>query len=154
MESIHVREVDFTDIEIIFEWANDPETRQNSHSTDAIEWAEHKKWFSESLRNSNRCLLMCCLADSSVKVGLVRFDIDNESASISYTIAPAMRKKGLAKVCLNYAIQCFKEQNAAIARINAEIKSTNVASQKAMEGVGFEFIRDEGEIGFYSLTFD
>ena len=142
MESPSVRFADGGDSKDIFAWRNDELARQMSHTTDVVEWEGHSKWFASSLSNANRCLLICYLADSEDKVGVVRFDIEGDAALISINLAPTMRGKGFAKRCLKKAVDFFKENNPGIRQINAEIKSVNVASHKSFEGAGFVFERE------------
>ena len=42
---IYLREATIEDRDLLYEWANDPETRRASFNTDRINYEEHCRWF-------------------------------------------------------------------------------------------------------------
>ncbi len=137
--SIIVRLAEECDSREIFEWRNDEHTRQMFHSSEKVEWSRHTKWFEATLNNDKRLLLIAAISESEskIKVGVVRFDIEEDGVAVSINISPLMRGKGMAKECLAKALQYFSKLYPNQKNIEAEIKSVNVASQKIFEGVGF-----------------
>ena len=148
----NVRKAKESDSKDIFSWRNDEFTRQMSHKTDLVDWDDHSVWFVSSLANPNRLLVICEDEDSHEKVAIVRFDVEGQRAHISINLSPRMRGKKKAKGCLRDAISIFKTTYLKVQFIDAEIKSVNVASQKAFLSVGFVFVKEEEEVLFYEYV--
>lgn len=108
-----------------------------SHSSAPIPYAQHQAWFEAALSNSNRRLVM---ADTSVPVGVVRFDRDGNHAVVSINIAPEMRGRGLgAKMLLS--TDSFVD-DWGVTELIAEIKPSNLASLKIFERAGYRLPND------------
>ena len=150
--TVKVREAVLDDIEDLYIWRNHETTRPMLHNTEAIEWEEHSKWYSEALQNPDRCSLICYLEDSGIKIGSVSFDIQAETALISIIINPKMRGKKLSTTCLVEAIGTFRLRYPIIKVLNAEIKCINDAGKKTFSNVGFRLKQIEDNIGFYLLA--
>ena len=133
----------------IFDWRNDALTRQMYHNTDYVEWSIHSNWFSSSLTNENRLLIMCEKKETLEKIAIVRFDVDEGRALVSINLNPNQRGKGLAKICLANSIDYFSKYFSDINKIVAEIKKENIASGKTFLGIGFEKYNMENEVSFY-----
>lgn len=123
-----------------------------------VEWEAHESWFHASLLNPNRLLLMCFNEKIDENVGVVRFDfeanVDSEkgrAALISINLAPSMRGKGLSKPCLTAALAFLTQHYPSYQCVLAEIKSSNSASRKSFEGVGFKCLREEDGVGYFEL---
>lgn len=126
----------------VFEWANDPETRQASFRSEPIPFAEHRRWYAESLSGDRRILRIAEL--EGTPVGLVRFDRDAEdsgTAEIGINIAPEHRGRRLAAPILAVA----RSDAAALGfrLLVARIKSGNRRSVRAFERAQFTFVRAE-----------
>lgn len=145
----NIRRVNESDNKEIFDWRNDELTRQMSHTTDLVEWDEHNTWFTASLTQQNRLLVMCEDESLNAKVAVVRFDIEADRALISINLSPTMRGKGRAKDCLRDAIAFFKTIYTSVRFIDAEIKRTNITSQHSFMGVGFVLVRQDTDVFFY-----
>ena len=145
----NIRKANKTDSREIFDWRNDQLTRQMSHTSDVVEWEGHNNWFSTSITNQNRLLLICEEDTTTEKVAVVMFDIENDRALISINLSPKMRGKGKAKGCLRDAIEFFKNAYPKVGLIDAEIKSANIASQRSFAGVGFAIVREEVNLLFF-----
>lgn len=132
----------------IFEWRNNSLTLTMSHSSDRVEWEEHCKWFESTLINPNRFLLIC--EDKlKAKIAVVRFDLENDIATVSMNLSPYQRGKGYAKPCLNSSIEFIANKVKSLSAFLAEIKTTNLPSQKSFIGVGFELYKEANGVGFY-----
>ena len=59
MKEIKIRSAEENDSKDIFEWRNDELTLQMSHTSEIIEWENHSRWYSNSLKSENRILLIC-----------------------------------------------------------------------------------------------
>lgn len=153
-DPIVVRRATETDSRVIFGWRNDETTRFMSHTTDVVEWEQHSEWYEATLKNQNRCLLMCSIITTNEQVAVARFDLDGEVAVISINVSPFMRGKGLSKVCLRAVIAYFLSIYKSVSCIEAEIKSINIASQKAFEGAGFCFQKENDGTQVYKYLVD
>ncbi len=148
----NIRIANRSDIKDIFDWANDENTRQMSHTTDLVDWDEHNVWFNSSLIDPSRLLLICEDENLKKKIAVVRFDVDGERAVVSINVSPNMRGKGKAKECLKDAISSFKTIFSSVRFIDAEIKSLNVASKRSFVAVGFEFVKKDSDLLFYEYA--
>ena len=152
-KDIKIRIAKKNDIKDIFEWRNDELTRQMSHSSEVVDWENHRKWFLNSLNLKSRILLICEDIHNN-KIAVIRFDISKLSSVISINLNPTQRSKGLAKSCLVKSIEFFSREYSEIKRLVAEIKENNIASQKTFMGIGFKKFYLEDNVGFYQKTLD
>ena len=95
---MQVRPATMGDAGLLHQWANDPDTRKWSFTTDPIPWDVHMSWLERVLREG----VLLIGEDESGPVGSVRFDADGE---VSITVAPARRGHGLARPMLDSALQ-------------------------------------------------
>ena len=146
---INVRRAHENDSSDVFKWRNDEITQKMSHTKEAVEWEGHSKWFTTSLTNESRLLVMCEESNSSSNVAIVRFDVENFRALISINLSPRMRGRGLAKTCLNSGVNFFKTEFPQINYIDAEIESINLFSRRAFESVDFQLIKETNGVLYY-----
>ena len=144
-----VRKVNDRDSKFIFDWRNDDLTRKMFRTSELVQYEGHCKWFAATLKNANRCLLMCERKDGE-PIAVVRFDIEGQSAELSINLSPLERGKGLAPKCLALAKDYFEKQYPFVSELIAEIKTLNLASRKSFEKVGFMI--DKEEEGFWHLS--
>lgn len=64
------------DREMIFRWRNDPFIRAHGSSNREVTWAEHARWFEETLAESGRKVYV--VLRRNVPIGQVRFDYQND----------------------------------------------------------------------------
>jgi len=117
------------DAERLFAWRNDALTRQNSRNTDEVPWDTHVSWLLDSLAREDRLLLIG--EYEGVAMGTVRFGRRGSHQEASWTAAPEMRCKGLAKQMVVTACRLIP------ANIVAEIRVDNAPSIKISEACGF-----------------
>lgn len=144
------RKVNSDDMDLIYEWANDPVTRQNSYSTDEITYQEHKAWFGRKLSDDGCHFLL--FTDNNDEIGFVRFDEDEDDKwIISINVAPEHRGKKYSTEMLEQGVQYIKGVNRE--PIKAYIKDSNKASIKTFEKAGFEFEKELDYKGYKSYLF-
>ena len=51
MSKVTFRKANLSDINLYFNWLNDPEVRAKSFDCSIIKWEEHVKWFTEKISN-------------------------------------------------------------------------------------------------------
>lgn len=133
--SRYLRKVTKEDCDLLFEWANDSETRKNSFATEKIRKEEHIKWFERLLEDTHRAQYI--YMDDEEPIGQVRIDIYDSVAEISYSICSAKRGighgKNLLKLLYNQVFCDFPE----VKKLIGKVKSENIASQKVFLDVGY-----------------
>ena len=120
---------------MIWEWANDPETRSASFSTRPIPWENHVAWFSQKLKDPG-CLFYLALDAKSTPIGQIRFQVDNNDAVISISLDSKQRGYGYgSKVIWLGAQQVF--DRTTVNSIHAYIRQDNEVSIRAFSKAGF-----------------
>jgi UDP-2,4-diacetamido-2,4,6-trideoxy-beta-L-altropyranose hydrolase len=129
------------DCKQVFTWANDPETRSVSFSTEPISWETHVEWFTASLTNPLRLFFIAVTAEDK-PVGQIRFDSNGAGATLSISIDPACRGQGYGKELVLLGVRkAFSDTE--IQAIHAYVKAENAASAKLFEGTGFSELPEE-----------
>ena len=95
MSEIKLRPVTKEDADIILEWRNDNESRENSFSKDIISHDDHMSWFDKKMADEKCHMYM--LTDDDVPVGHIRIDRVNDIGEISYMTAPDKRGMGYGR---------------------------------------------------------
>ena len=119
----------------IWEWANDPITRQQSFSEQTfIPWLAHLQWFETLLMDPMRWAFVYCEAGAAV--AFVRIDVLGNDGVVGINVNPQSRGRGVGARALQALSVVCREQGQLHALI-AEIQATNVASQKVFEKAGY-----------------
>jgi len=107
-----------------FNWANDPDVREQSFSSSIIELLDHKKWFAEKM-NSNSCE-MYVMEASGLPVGQVRFEKSNSVAEINYSLDKIVRNRRWASVMLEISMNRYVDREAVSLNeiVKTEIKKS------------------------------
>ncbi len=134
-----LRKATEADAETLFQWRNDPDTRENSFQTEPIPYEEHIAWLKATLRNPAQEIFI--LREGDRPIGQVRLSMENDMATISYSIDAAYRAKGYGKAILQLAENlCVERGTPWILR--GYVKKKNIASQVIFETLGYECERD------------
>jgi RimJ/RimL family protein N-acetyltransferase len=128
------------DSRTIWSWANDPETRAHSFSTEPIPWEKHIAWYAALMADQSRRLLIAVDEDDN-SVGQLRLDRKGSEALLSFSISPAFRGRGFASALLE-AGAAYAFGNLQLSVVNAYVKPENVRSRRAFEKAGY---RHRGE---------
>ena len=134
-EILSLRNAEPGDIDILFQWANDSETRRNSFDQHEIAWDEHEAWFNRMINDPDRVQFI--MMNDNTPVGQIRLDISGDVAIISYSIAPEERGKGYGKRIIKLAKEMIHKDYPSIIRMKAEVKPQKKASIKGFEQKGF-----------------
>lgn len=132
---MYLRKACYDDLDLLFAWTNDPETRQNSFSTDYISYDEHCKWFGKMMDNENR--IQYILMRGNTPIGQIRLDINKDCADISYSIDATQRGKGYGKKILSLINEEVMLRYPHIKILCGQVKPNNIASSKAFTSVGY-----------------
>jgi len=134
------------DCELVFEWANDAETRRQSFTTESIPWETHEKWYQDCLSRKDRMLFICCHGDTPI--GQLRLDIQDDKGIISYSIGREYRNRGYGIEMARIGERMIRKQFPQIRVICAEIKQENAYSQKMLLKNGYVETMEKGHIVF------
>lgn len=135
MSNLYLRKAALSDLELYYEWANDPVVRSNSFSSEPIPYEDHVKWFNRSLNKDDVHLFV--LMEDDVPVGQIRINISDAVAEISYSISSEFRGKGYGRKIVSLLIEKIKKEIPGIKTISARVKPDNEASKKVFEKEGF-----------------
>ncbi len=129
-----LRKVTEADAETLFHWRNDPDTRANSFQTEPIPYEKHIAWLEAALRNPAQEIFILCEGDTLI--GQVRLSMENDMATISYSVDAAYRAQGYGKVILQLAENlCVKR--GTLRSLRGYVKKKNIASQVIFETLGY-----------------
>ncbi len=131
----YLKAAEESDMDILFEWANDPIVRQNSFHSERILYEDHKKWFYGILEGSGcRQYIYIC---NNEKIGQARITVNGFEAEISYSICPQKRNQGHGAKSLQLIYRQVKEEFPQIRKLIGKVKPENIASAKAFLHAGY-----------------
>lgn len=143
-DTITLRPATSTDAALLLEWRNDPVTRANSFNTARVAEAEHRDWFTASLKNPQRRILIA--VRDGAPVGMVRADLVGGATELSWGVAPRERGRGAGKAIVAVAVKLIGGS------ITARIKAGNAASARVALSAGFVLEREEGGVTYWRRT--
>lgn len=151
-----LREVTHSDVKLIYDWANDSETRSSSFSSEKIDWETHVKWFKGKMSDTN--CHMFILTYNNSNLGIIRMDYDNNhSLYVSYSIDKKYRRLGLGTRIIKlaeYKAIKMHELNPEIIYISGKVMSSNIGSRKCFENNNYTMVNDyENEITFQKILY-
>lgn len=130
---------------LVYEWANEEETRRQSFSTEKIPWETHAKWYADSLTGEKRKLYICYHGEDAV--GLFRIDFVKENgAEISYSIAKPYRHRGYGLEMLRTGERFLQKAFPGLDTLYARVKAENEPSCRIFEKLGYEKSREENGV--------
>jgi len=133
--TIRFRPAEISDLEKLFEWRNDPATRDNSLKKKEISAEEHAEWLSASLISPDRKLYIA--ETSGDPIGTVRLDRRGSAWELSWTVAPILRGKGYGKAMVKAATSLTSES------LITQVKSENLPSLRIAEFAGFRIAEEQ-----------
>lgn len=130
-----VRKAEYKDCRDIFNWRNDATVRLMSGNTELISWPDHQAWYSSSINDEKKILLI--VSEKDEPAGVVRFDLDGLMVEVSIYLVPAAQGKGLGLSVLIAAEHWLKNQREDIEFIEARVMSGNEASHDLFNKSGY-----------------
>lgn len=120
---------------LLFNWINEPAVRQFSLNPAPVPLAMHTHWYQHKLTDQN-CFIF--IAEMQGKpVGMIRFDISNQEAMISYLLDSAYRGQGLGTLLLQKGTAKLRAATTRFRRFSGLVQTHNPASIRAFEKAGF-----------------
>jgi len=141
---LSLRPAAMEDCSLVFEWANDAETRKQSFTTDAITWDTHEKWYEDCMLREDRKLFICCHKDTPI--GQFRLDIQKDKGTISYSIAKEYRNRGYGIEMARIGERLIRKEFPQVRVLCAEIKVGNESSRKMLLENGYTETMENGHV--------
>ncbi|WP_461474694.1 GNAT family N-acetyltransferase [Microbacterium sp. HJ5] len=142
MGPLRARAAGLDDAAMVLTWRNDPDTRRMSLQTDVVPLDQHVRWFTASLADPRRVILIVDDTRTGEPVAMCRFDADEAmgtviEAEVSINLAPEHRGRGYGRPVLEAAIAALEESHPKVQRLRAVIRPENTASLRLFTAAGF-----------------
>ncbi len=135
-DKLYLREAGKEDCDLLFNWANDRDTRLNSFNMEPIAYETHLVWFKNLLSDNRRVQFILMEGDNPV--GQVRLDFSGTKAEISYSIDNKKRGLGYGKIIIKKIVELVRVEYPEIEELIANVKSINGISMKCFDKNGFK----------------
>lgn len=130
-----LRRAVWQDIDLLFEWANDIQVRQNSFCTNPISYEEHTVWFKKILQDEH--WVQYIYEYENEAIGQIRLHLIEKEAEISYSICKEKRGQGFGKKMLYQLKQQIAIDFPEVVKLTAYVKPENISSKKIFLNNGF-----------------
>jgi UDP-2,4-diacetamido-2,4,6-trideoxy-beta-L-altropyranose hydrolase len=145
IDGVRVRRARVDDARILWEWANDQETRAASLDSRPIRWPDHREWLNAVLSDPSRLLIIGW--NGAGLLGQVRFDNHGREAQVSISVAPEHRGT-VGRHLLASGIRRYRRVFPGRMLV-ARVKEENRASRRLFEAAGFAIVSaDKGVIRY------
>ena len=124
------------DMEQMWQWANAPEVRAVSLSSEPIDWSVHVSWFKARLADPGT-LMLIGRSDCDVALGYVRFRREDNRLAVSVVVEASLRGLGVGESLIRMGCESAFAGYPECAVIEATILRDNKPSVKAFELSGF-----------------
>lgn len=132
---IALRRARAEDGEALFTWRNHEDVRRHSHSSEPIERETHDRWFTATLIDRQRDLLIA--EHAGQPVGVLRYDVDGDEALVSIYLVPGCGGRGFGPAILRAGHRWLTLNRPRISAVRAEVHGDNAASHKAFREAGY-----------------
>ena len=133
--AVNVRPAQARDRDRMFEWRNHPQTRAVSRNTAPLSRSGHAAWFASVLADGSRMLVIGELAGEPV--GVVRFDIVEDTAEVSIYTVPVNGGQGRSAELLLAAERLLCRTRPEVRSLRAEVLEGNVPSQRLFASAAY-----------------
>lgn len=136
VSSVTIRFAKDDDSEQIFGWRNSAAVRDSSLNSAPIDWTTHREWFDSVLADADRLMLIG--ESKGQSVGVVRFDVSGDTASLSIYLVPDQMNRGLGTELLFAAEQWLKDARPDLYFLRAEVLAVNKKSHRLFIEAGYD----------------
>jgi UDP-2,4-diacetamido-2,4,6-trideoxy-beta-L-altropyranose hydrolase len=134
-DKVRLRDATAGDAELLWRWANEPQTRANSFSPHVIGWSDHVSWLDQHL-NSSSSRLLVAVDSNDIAVGQARLDADGQGAILSISVDKELRHQGFGLAIIQLVLR-EAVRSPGVAWVDALIKPENEASLRVFSRAGF-----------------
>ena len=150
MSKVTFRKANLSDINLYFNWLNDPEVRAKSFNSSIIKWEDHVKWFTDKISNPDYYFYLFQNQNLDY-IGQVRIQkVKDNNSVIGVSVCSEQRGMGYGSIILIESCKDFLKLNNSFI-INAYIKNNNISSKNIFEKAGFSFLEN---INYYNFNTD
>lgn len=128
---IKYRKVSMNDAELLFQWRNDPTTRDASFNYSTITMEQHLIWLQKFIVRTDDIMEIAEI--NGKPIGVVRADNEMDFYCLSWTVSPVFRGKGFGKEMVKNFVKKLNKP------LKAAAKKENIASIKIMKHIGMTF---------------
>lgn len=146
-----LRKVKEEDIVDAFQLSNEDYVRKYSINTKKIDWEDHKIWFANIIKSNNH-IFYVVTNNTDGFLGQLRFEIEDESATVSISLCKSIMGKGLSEKLIIKSIERIREERKELKKIIAFVSNENVASKKLFENAGFVLTETNNRMLRYSYS--
>jgi RimJ/RimL family protein N-acetyltransferase len=137
VSAVRLRPAQAADGDRLWQWRNEPTTRQASLNTAEVSLEDHLRWLAGQLDSPDVALFIVEEATHGAPCGQVRLDrVAGGDAVVSLSIASEWRGRGLGVAALRALLEPSNRPFWA-RRLLAVIRLSNEASRRAFERAGF-----------------
>lgn len=129
IHAIVLRKATGADSADLMHWRNHESIRAVSRNGAPIPLENHQRWLAALLADPQRILLIGQQRDGQ-PVGVVRFDLAQDSAEVSIYLVPGTQKRGQGTELLASAEQWLRNMRSDITMIRAEVLGDNQPSHR------------------------
>lgn len=129
------------DCQLLFDWANDSDVRNNAFNSAKISWDNHLNWFLDQLTHSDTQIFI--LERKGKSIGQIRFDREDDYWKIDYSIDRAYRGMGMGSKIIKLGVEKIE------GRIKAWVKKENKVSCIVFEKLGFNKMNNLNGVSLY-----
>lgn len=148
LEGVRVRRATMADANLLWRWANNPDTRSASFNQEPIPYLDHVLWLRDRL--TDRTCLQLIGWNGAGQLGQVRFDIRDGDAEVSIAVAPEHRGT-VGGLLLESAVRRFRSGSPS-ANVIARVKIDNGPSRSLFEHAGFQLVDERRGVLRYHLA--
>lgn len=142
-----LRPVEELDLEITFNWRNDPEVLKMAQTADPVTYFEHFAMF----KHNNSIKLIFEVDKIPVGYVSVARDPDAPMGEWSFHMGPEYRGKGLSEIMLKTALYYLKTKEGYI-KVLSRVKKDNNISKHLHYKLGFNYTEDKDNFHEYYLN--
>lgn len=126
------------DMDAVWRISNTPDVRRQSLDADPIPWTDHVAWFRDLLRRESSLFFIVSSGDEPV--GQLRYLQEGMYATVSVSLLGHVRGKGEgSRIIREGDLRAFATW-ASLEVIRAVISSDNIASIRAFENAGYQYV--------------
>ena len=132
--SVRIRPIKNEDVDLLYQWQSDPQTRRYSHNPNVPAYIEHIAWVKKRIHDLN--VFTEIILQATTPVGVIRLDPVNTASAaflVSIYISSEFYQLGIGKAALENIFRLMPN-----AELRAEIYDDNIASKALFTGKGFE----------------